>query len=76
MNQLFLLIQKQVEVSKPSEIKRISLKYCVDLLTNKPPEEKFSSTVNRKKEVHFERMKETVQEDKEELKKQIENHFE
>ena len=51
------------EVSTPDEIKRVSLDYCVDLLTPKPPPDKFADHVNRLKQLHFERMNETVEDD-------------
>ena len=38
------------EVTDVEEIKRISLKYCVDLLTNRDPKEGYEDIIDNKKE--------------------------
>ena len=55
------------EVNTPAEIKRVSLKYCVNLLKKKRPKSKFSDILKAKKERHFERMSEIIEDDLEEL---------
>ena len=55
------------EVSTPDEIKRVSLEYCVDLLTAKEPPEKFADHINGLKHIHEERMKEKIDDDIDEL---------
>ena len=44
------------EVNKPSEIKRVSLEYVVNLLSKKTPDEKYAEKINSKKVVHFKRI--------------------
>ena len=55
------------EVNTPSEIKRVSLKYCVNLLKKKHPKTRFSDILRIKRETHFERMSEVIEDDVEEL---------
>ena len=50
-------------VTDVEEIKRISLKYCVDLLTNRKPKPEYEQLIEKKKEVHKERMKEIIEND-------------
>ena len=50
-------------VTDTEEIKRISLKYCVDLLTNREPKEGFEEIIAMKRNVHKERMKEIIDEE-------------
>ena len=58
------------EVSTPDEIKRVSLRYLVNLLSNNPPGEQFKGHVERLKTLHFERMREVYDEDNKELSKE------
>ena len=51
------------EVTDVEEIKRISLKYCVDLLTNREPKEGYEDIIDKKREVHKVRMNEIIQND-------------
>ena len=44
------------EATSPEEIKKISLDYCTELLTNKEPEAEFEVDVGVKRLVHIERM--------------------
>ena len=55
------------EVSTPSEIKRVSLDYLVNLLSNKPVKEEYAEVLNVKRELHFERMAEVIDNDINEL---------
>ena len=55
------------EVNTPSDIKRVSLKYCVNLLKKNRPKSRFSAILKAKKETHFERMSEAIEDDIEEL---------
>ena len=50
-------------VTDVNEIKRISLKYCVDLLTNRPAREGYEELISKKKEVHEKRMNEVIEND-------------
>ena len=52
-----------LEVSTPEEIKRVSLQYCVDLLTNREPKEDFIEDIYWKNMVHEVRMEEIVEDD-------------
>ena len=55
------------EVTKPTDIKKASLKYCVDLLKDREPKEEFREIVQNKDVLHQERMREDVIDDIEEL---------
>ena len=55
------------EVFTPKEIKRVSLQFCKDLLTNREPKEEFVEDILVKKLVHTARMPEQVENDLEEL---------
>ena len=55
------------EVSTPDDIKRVSLQYCKDLLTNREPKEEFIEDVLLKELVHCARMSESIENDIEEL---------
>ena len=48
----------KTEVTTPEEIKRVSLQYCVDLLTNRQPKEDFAEDVLVKENVHLIRIEE------------------
>ena len=50
-------------VTDVEEIKNISLKYCVDLLTNRPARDGYKELIQIKKNVHEKRMKEVVEND-------------
>ena len=54
-------------VFTPKEIKSVSLKYCVDLLTNKEPKKEYEDVTKYKEYIHSERMLELVEDDMEEL---------
>ena len=47
----------KAEVTEPEEIKRVSLQYCVDLLSNRRPKEEFKEDVWLKDVIHCSRMK-------------------
>ena len=47
-------------VTDVEEIKRISLDYCVDLLTNRKPKPGYEQLIEKKKEIHEERMNEVI----------------
>ena len=49
------------ELTEPAEIRKASLTYCNDLLTNRLPKIKFQTDVQLKVDVHENRMKETVE---------------
>ena len=51
------------EVTSPDEIKRVSLQYCVDLLTNRKPKEDFEDDLWWKQIVHNMRMEERFEDD-------------
>ena len=51
------------EVSEPEEIKRVSLQYCVDLLTNRKPKAEYEEEFNLKKIIHKVRMEEIIEDD-------------
>ena len=55
------------EVSTPSEIKRVSLAYLVNFLSNKQTQEQYAEELVAKKVLHFDRMMEVIEEDLEEL---------
>ena len=55
------------DISSPEGIKRVSLNYLVDLLTNKTVKEEYADVLNAKCELHFNRMEEVIDEDIEEL---------
>ena len=57
----------QSEVTTPEDIKRVSLQYCVDLLTNRKPKEDYSEKKFLKDLVHLFRMEETCEDDIQEL---------
>ena len=50
-------------MSSPDEIKSVTLKYCVDLLTNREPREGFKEVMRMKENIHEQRMKEKVEND-------------
>ena len=50
-------------VTDVEEIKRISLEYCVDLLTNRKPKPGYEEIIEKKKEIHEERMNEIIEND-------------
>ena len=50
-------------VTDVKEIKKISLKYYVDLLTNRNPKPEYEELIEEKKKIHKERMKEIVEND-------------
>ena len=50
-------------VTDTKEIKRISLKYCVDLLTNRNPKDGYEEIVEIKRKVHKERMTEIIEDE-------------
>ena len=43
------------------------MEYVVNLLSKKPPDEKYAEEINSKKAVHFKRMEEVIGDDLEEL---------
>ena len=47
----------------PKDIKKVSLEYCVKLLTNREPRGMFQEIMKRKVSLHQERMKEIVFDD-------------
>ena len=49
------------EVSTPDDIKRVSLQYCRDLLTNREPKEEYIEDMLIKEIVHCARMSETIE---------------
>ena len=51
------------EVSEPEEIKRVSLQYCVDLLTNRKPKAEYEEEFNLKTIIHNIRMEEIIEDD-------------
>ena len=51
----------------PDEIKKVSLKYCVDLLTNRKLKAEYADVIAAKEMVHFDRMNEVIDNDIEEL---------
>ena len=59
--------QSNLEVNTPEDIKRISLQYCVDLLTNRKPKDEFAEDIFLKDVVHLVRMEEEVNEEYTEL---------
>ena len=63
--------KSKTEVSNPEDIKRVSLQYCVDLLTNRKPKEEFEEDICLKKTVHMMRMEEIVEDDLYELSTQM-----
>ena len=54
-------------IYSPDKIKEVSLKYCINVLKKKEPDEKYSTVVNDKKEIHKLRMLEKHQNDCEEI---------
>ena len=50
-------------VTNPSKIKAVTLKYCVDLLTNKTPSPKYEEVIEVKRNLHDQRMLERVDND-------------
>ena len=59
------------EVSNPEAIKAVSLKYCVDLLTKIPPSGEYKDHVESLKERHLRRMQEVVEDDCDELEREL-----
>ena len=55
------------EVTTPEEIKRVSLQYCKDLLTNRKPKDEYAEDYMMKEFVHDVRMTEKIEDDIEEL---------
>ena len=55
------------DVCTPAEIKKVSLNYLVDLLSKKTVKDEYAEVLNVKRELHFERMKEVIDEDINEL---------
>ena len=55
------------EVTTPMEIKKVSLDYCTDLLTNRKPKVKYEEDILMKELIHEIRMNEVVIDDIEEL---------
>ena len=55
------------EANTPSEIKRISLEYCHNLLTKKDINENYQEEIEEKRKLHFERLNENIEDDLEEL---------
>ena len=56
-----------IEVMTPQEIKKVSLKYCVRLLTNREPSDQYYDYVQRTKALHWERMTKMIKNDLTEL---------
>ena len=59
------------EITDPSEIKRVSLQYCVSLLTNRSPREGYEDDLTFKKLVHRERMHEILENDMNEFTEEM-----
>ena len=57
-------------VDDPERIKDISLKYCINLLTNRKPNPGYESVIERKLKLHEERMEERIEHDNEELSRE------
>ena len=55
------------DVYSPEEIKCVSLDYLVSILKTNVPNEKYAEMVAWRKEVHYERMKEIIPNDQEDL---------
>ena len=55
------------EVYTPREIKRVTSEYLINLLRNKEPVGKYIEIVRNKESLHYERMKEKIPNDIEEL---------
>ena len=55
------------DVTSPADIKRVSLKYLVNLLTKKPPPPEHKNHVDNLKQLHFARMEEEIPNDVDEL---------
>ena len=68
-NEATILIDPKTnsEVNSVKEIKRISLQYCQELLTNRKPSEGFEDIIKRKVEDHDKRMRERNPENEYEL---------
>ena len=58
---------KNTEVTSVGEIKNLSLKYCQDLLSNRPPRAGYEEILEYKHRIHDERMVELSGEDNYEL---------
>ena len=56
-----------IDVFEPEEIKRVSLRYCVKLLTNRAPKEQYSQQFALKESLHWLRMQEVIENDINEL---------
>ena len=54
-------------VTSPKAIKKVSLDYCVKLLTNREPKDSFKKILETKESLHQERMREEVEDDLGEL---------
>ena len=50
-----------IAVNTPDEIRRVSLQYCVDLLTNREPLDDFEEDIHWKNLIHQVRMEETIE---------------
>ena len=55
------------DVTTPAEIKRVSLNYLVNLLSNKTVRKEYSEALDVKRKLHFERMEEVMDDDIDEL---------
>ena len=55
------------DVMEAEDIKRVSLRYCVKLLTNRAPKEKYVEQFKRKERLHLLRMQECIEQDVDEL---------
>ena len=62
-------------VFHPSAIRRVSVKYCKDLLTNRKPSEEFRDDIEWKKRVHEVRMNEKLNDDIEFNEEMFSNTF-
>ena len=57
----------KLEVTTPEDIKRVSLEYCSNLLTNREPKEEYTEDIRMKKLIHQIRLGEEANDDMEEL---------
>ena len=64
----------KLEVDSVKEIKRISIEYCKNLLTNREPRKGFEDIVRNKIKIHDERMAEEVPENEANLTKEMFNN--
>ena len=54
-------------VMKPDEIKKVTLKFCKNLLTNRLPNQGYEEDINVKRRLHEQRMEEEIVGDVDEL---------